>query len=131
MLPAAAEIVSPGEMAGIARNVMIERIITPGEEYYETARKDCRRRRRRHAGDRARHTASVRRQPLDGPPRLSMDHLRQGIGLRGYGQQDPAVEYKFEGFDMFENMVEAYRRTRCSMLYHLKIQSAPGSARRS
>ncbi len=33
---------------------------------------------------------------------LNMDHLKEGIGLRGYGQHDPLVEYKRESFDMFE-----------------------------
>jgi preprotein translocase subunit SecA len=35
---------------------------------------------------------------------LAMDHLKEGIGLRGYGQKDPLIEYKKEGFDMFEEM---------------------------
>ena len=37
---------------------------------------------------------------------LGMDHLRDGIGLRGYGQKDPLIEYKREGFDMFSSMME-------------------------
>src|ERR1700704_5140924 len=37
---------------------------------------------------------------------LSMDHLKEGIGLRGYGQHDPLVEYKRESFDMFEEMMQ-------------------------
>ena len=37
---------------------------------------------------------------------LNMDHLKEGIGLRGYGQHDPLVEYKRESFDMFEEMME-------------------------
>ena len=36
---------------------------------------------------------------------LNMDHLKEGIGLRGYGQKDPLVEYKRESFDMFEDMM--------------------------
>jgi preprotein translocase subunit SecA len=35
-----------------------------------------------------------------------MDHLKEGIGLRGYGQRDPLVEYKRESFDMFEAMMD-------------------------
>jgi preprotein translocase subunit SecA len=35
---------------------------------------------------------------------LNMDHLKEGIGLRGYGQKNPLQEYKKEGFDMFEEM---------------------------
>ena len=38
---------------------------------------------------------------------LNMDHLKEGIGLRGYGQHDPLVEYKRESFDMFEAMMTA------------------------
>ena len=37
---------------------------------------------------------------------LGMDHLRDGIGLRGYGQKDPLIEYKREGFDMFSGMMD-------------------------
>ncbi len=36
----------------------------------------------------------------------NMDQLRQGIALRGYGQKDPVVEYRIEGFDMFDQMVD-------------------------
>jgi preprotein translocase subunit SecA len=36
---------------------------------------------------------------------LSMDHLKEGIGLRGYGQRDPLVEYKKESYDLFENLM--------------------------
>ena len=37
---------------------------------------------------------------------LSMDHLKEGIGLRGYGQKDPLVEYKKESFEMFQDMMD-------------------------
>ena len=37
---------------------------------------------------------------------LNMDHLKEGIGLRGYGQRDPLTEYKREGFDLFQQMVD-------------------------
>src|SRR5207245_4405369 len=37
---------------------------------------------------------------------LSIDHLKEGIGLRGYGQRDPLTEYKKEAFDLFQDMVE-------------------------
>jgi len=38
---------------------------------------------------------------------LNMDHLKEGIGLRGYGQRNPLQEYQKEGFDMFEEMITA------------------------
>ena len=53
---------------------------------------------------------------------LAMDHLKEGIGLRGYGQKDPLIEYKREGFDMFEAM-EA-RIARDAIEYLLKVQVA-------
>jgi len=41
----------------------------------------------------------------------AMDMLKKGIGLRGYGQRDPVMEYRREGFEMFDDMVESIRRT--------------------
>ncbi|MGI5877536.1 MAG: SEC-C metal-binding domain-containing protein, partial [Christensenellales bacterium] len=55
----------------------------------------------------------------------AMDQLRQGIGLRAYGQRDPVIEYKFEGFDMFEAMTHAIQEEAVTMLYHLNIEKVP------
>ncbi|HYV72727.1 MAG TPA: preprotein translocase subunit SecA, partial [Candidatus Binatia bacterium] len=52
---------------------------------------------------------------------LSMDHLREGIGLRGYGQHDPLVEYKRESFDMFEAMMERFEEETVRYLYLMQI----------
>ena len=52
---------------------------------------------------------------------LSMDHLRQGIGLRGYGQHDPLVEYKRESFDMFEAMMERFEEETVRYLYLMQV----------
>ena len=48
---------------------------------------------------------------------LSLDHLKEGIGLRGYGQQDPLVEFKKEAFTLFENMMERIDRETLRYLY--------------
>jgi preprotein translocase subunit SecA len=53
---------------------------------------------------------------------LAMDHLKEGIGLRGYGQKDPLIEYKREGFEMFEAM-EA-RIARDTLTFLMKVQVA-------
>ncbi len=53
---------------------------------------------------------------------LAMDHLKEGIGLRGYGQKDPLIEYKREGFEMFEAM-EA-RIAKDAVEYLMKVQVA-------
>lgn len=51
---------------------------------------------------------------------LAMDHLKEGIGLRGYGQKDPLIEYKREGFEMFNDMINRIKSETVERL--LKIQ---------
>ncbi len=57
---------------------------------------------------------------------LAMDHLKEGIGLRGYGQKDPLIEYKREGFEMFEAMVERIGQQTVEFL--CKVQVAPAES---
>jgi len=52
----------------------------------------------------------------------NMDHLRDGIGLRGYGQRDPKQEYKKEGFNMFINMMAAVSSNVASKLMRVRVQ---------
>jgi preprotein translocase subunit SecA len=59
---------------------------------------------------------------------LSMDHLREGIGLRGYGQHDPLVEYKRESFDMFEAMMGRFEEETVRYLYLMQVIEAPSPA---
>jgi len=54
---------------------------------------------------------------------LAMDHLKEGIGLRGYGQRDPLVEYKKEGFDMFTELTERINMEILTRLFHIQIRS--------
>jgi preprotein translocase subunit SecA len=56
---------------------------------------------------------------------LSMDHLKEGIGLRGYGQHDPLVEYKRESFDMFEAMMQRFQEETTRYLYLMQILERP------
>jgi preprotein translocase subunit SecA len=56
---------------------------------------------------------------------LSMDHLREGIGLRGYGQHDPVVEYKRESFDMFEEMMKRFQEDTVRYLYLMQVLERP------
>ncbi|MBL6933974.1 MAG: preprotein translocase subunit SecA [Alphaproteobacteria bacterium] len=53
---------------------------------------------------------------------LSLDHLRQGIGLRAYAQRDPLNEYKSESFNMFEKMLNRLRESITGVLSHLDIR---------
>jgi preprotein translocase subunit SecA len=54
-----------------------------------------------------------------------MDHLKEGIGLRGYGQHDPLVEYKRESFDMFEAMMRRFQEETVRYLYLMQILERP------
>jgi preprotein translocase subunit SecA len=58
---------------------------------------------------------------------LSMDHLKEGIGLRGYGQHDPLVEYKRESFDMFEAMLQRFQEDTVRYLYLMQILERPAA----
>ncbi len=51
----------------------------------------------------------------------AMDQLRQGIGLRAYGQKDPLVEYKFEGFEMFQNMIASIQEDVVRYMFRLNM----------
>ena len=55
-----------------------------------------------------------------------MDHLKEGIGLRGYGQHDPLVEYKRESFEMFEAMMQRFQEDTVRYLYLMQILERPG-----
>ncbi len=56
---------------------------------------------------------------------LSMDHLKEGIGLRGYAQQDPLRIYKKEGFDMFHGLMEMIKEEVVDILFKIQITGAP------
>jgi preprotein translocase subunit SecA len=60
-----------------------------------------------------------------------MDHLKEGIGLRGYGQHDPLVEYKRESFDMFEAMMGRFQEDTVRYLYLMQILERPPEVRPS
>ncbi|HEX4134342.1 MAG TPA: preprotein translocase subunit SecA [Bryobacteraceae bacterium] len=59
---------------------------------------------------------------------LSMDHLKEGIGLRGYGQKDPLVEYKKESYTLFQDMMDRIEDETVRYLYFLRFEQNPGSA---
>jgi len=59
---------------------------------------------------------------------LSMDHLKEGINLRGYAQKDPLVEYKRESFDMFEAMMLKFQEDTVRFLFRMQILGPDGQA---
>ena len=56
---------------------------------------------------------------------LTLEHLRQAVGLRGYGQRDPLNEYKTESFALFETMVSQLREQTTSQLMRVEVSDAP------
>ena len=57
---------------------------------------------------------------------LGMDHLKEGIGLRGYGQKDPLIEYKREGFELFEGMEGRIAKEAIEYLMKVQVAVEPG-----
>ncbi|MDF2541223.1 MAG: secA [Herbinix sp.] len=51
-----------------------------------------------------------------------MDQLRQGIGLQAYGQRQPVVEYKFQGYEMFDSLIDAIREDTVKAILHVRIE---------
>jgi preprotein translocase subunit SecA len=58
---------------------------------------------------------------------LNMDHLKEGIGLRGYAQQDPLVAYKKESFEMFESMMMRFQEDTARNLFRMQILAPDGT----
>jgi preprotein translocase subunit SecA len=52
---------------------------------------------------------------------LSMDHLKEGIGLRGYAQQNPLIVYKKEGFDLFQDLIERIKEETLAILFRIQL----------
>ena len=57
---------------------------------------------------------------------LSMDHLKEGIGLRGYGQKDPLIEYKKESFTLFQDMMDRIEDETIRYLFFLQVTTSGG-----
>ena len=62
---------------------------------------------------------------------LSMDHLKEGISLRSYGQRDPLVEYKKESFQLFQDMMARFDEESIRFLFYLRPAAAAPEARRA
>ncbi len=53
---------------------------------------------------------------------LNLDHLKEGIGLRGWGQKNPLIEYKREAFDIFKEMMDYIRRDIVHHIFHVNVE---------
>ncbi|MFZ5632795.1 MAG: preprotein translocase subunit SecA [Bacillota bacterium] len=59
----------------------------------------------------------------------AMDQLREGIGLRAYGQKDPLIEYKFEGYEMFQNMIASIQEEAVKYIFRVNLVSQEAQPR--
>ena len=60
---------------------------------------------------------------------LAMDELRRGIGLRAIGQKDPLIEYQFESFNLFQEMMERVKEAIAEQIFRVQVVSAEGPSR--
>jgi preprotein translocase subunit SecA len=61
---------------------------------------------------------------------LAMDHLKEGIGLRGYGQKDPLIEYKKESYGMFQAMMDRIESETVRVLWTMQVTVTGGGEQR-
>ena len=60
---------------------------------------------------------------------FTMDSVKEGIGLRGYGQRDPLVEYKREAYDMFEGLIQGIKEEVAELVFKVQISKEPSLGR--
>jgi preprotein translocase subunit SecA len=101
-----------------------------GDEIFEKLKQDYESKERILSLDTMRyHERMVMLSVIDGLWKdhlLAMDHLKEGIGLRGYAQQDPLVAYKRESFDMFEAMMAKFQEDTVRFLFRMQILGPDG-----
>lgn len=98
---------------------LVERIKTEGKERYENREKELQPTILRYL-EKVFHLQAIDHHWRD--HLLGMEHLREGIGLRGYGQRDPKLEYKKEGYRMFRSMEEAIKEDVLMKLYRVRVE---------
>jgi hypothetical protein len=108
-----------GERAGLTAEFLTEAIIADAQAAYE--------RREQEFGSEVMREVERRvvLSVLDRKWRehlYEMDYLREGIGLRGYGQRDPLIEYQREGYDMFSAMMDGIKEESVGNLFNLVVQ---------
>ncbi len=107
----------------LSRHELGDAIFDKLKEHYETKEKTLGAETMRY------HERMVMLSVIDGLWKdhlLSMDHLKEGIGLRGYAQQDPLVAYKKESFDLFETMMNKFQEDTCRFLFRMQILGPDG-----
>lgn len=110
--------IGPESLDGFTRDNLVQLI-------YDAAREIYNEKERQIGSDEARHLERlVMLQTVDNLWKdhlLSMDHLKEGIGLRGYAQQNPLIVYKKEGYDMFQDMIARVQEETLGILFRIQV----------
>ena len=107
------------EIEDLTREILKDTLISKATEYYETREEEFGYETMREI-ERVALLRTVDSKWIDHID--AMEQLKNGITLRAYGQHDPVVEYKFEGFDMFEEMIGAIREDTLKLIYHARVE---------
>jgi len=110
--------IRPGESAEMTREKLLEKVLAQAKEAYQ--RKEV-----EFGAEAMRHLEKViYLQSIDTLWKehlMAMDHLKEGIGLRGYGQRNPLQEYQKEGYQMFMELIEHIKEDTIEKLYRVQI----------
>ncbi len=107
------------EIADLTREILRNTLISKATEYYEKREEEFGSETMREI-ERVALLRTVDSKWIDHID--AMEQLKSGITLRAYGQHDPVIEYKFEGFDMFEEMIGTIREDTLKLIYHARVE---------
>ena len=120
VIPIAKVKLSDEDMKKIQKNDLIQRIKEAANKLYEEKETEFPEAEMIREAERVILLKVIDRKWMDHID--DMDQMRQSIGLRAYGQRDPLVEYKFAGFDMFEEMEAAIRQDTVKTMLHIRVE---------
>jgi len=107
-----------GDTAGLTREILVEKVLSHAKEIY--ARKET-----EFGSDAVRYLEkAIYLQTIDTLWKehlLTMDHLKEGIGLRGYGQRNPLQEYQKEGYQMFMDLIQRIKEETVEKLFRVQM----------
>ncbi|MHB8918203.1 MAG: preprotein translocase subunit SecA [Desulfocucumaceae bacterium] len=112
--------ITPGELEGMGRSEVSEFLMDKSQETYDAREAELGQETMREI-ERVVTLRIVDERWMDHLD--AMDQLREGIGLRAYGQKDPLVEYKFEGYEMFQNMIASIQEDVVKYIFRVNIVS--------
>ena len=129
-------LIKPDDLKKISRDDVLNVLLDIAKKRYEQKEEELRRL--------SKENESIRKQFGEDPMReierylllriidskwkdhlYAMDHLKEGIGLRAYGQQDPLIAYQIEGFELFQSMLNSIREDWIKFIFRVELRSEP------